>query len=185
MRVGRRTEFWKRNCIAIGLASGFIEPLESTGIHLIQKAALLIADHLPKSRIDPPLRHSFNQAMGRLYQEIRDFIVLHYLVAKRAEPFWREARSVPLSDNLSSFLSLYDVCGLIDHKALDLFPEASYHYILAGSGRLPARPIARTDVINISVIGEALAQRRAQISQMLAVATKHDGMLAQMHRQAM
>jgi tryptophan halogenase len=183
MRVGRRTEFWKRNCISIGLASGFIEPLESTGIHLIQKAALLLADHLPKARIDPPLRSGFNQAMGRLYQEIRDFIVLHYLVAKRDEPFWRAARSVPISDSLSTFLSLYDVCGLIDHKALDLFPEASYHYILAGSGRLPARPMARADVINIAAVGEALAQRKAHISQAAAIAPKHDGMLAQMHRQ--
>ncbi|WP_020175406.1 tryptophan halogenase family protein [Methyloferula stellata] len=183
MRIGRRTEFWKRNCVSIGLASGFLEPLESTGIHIIQKAVLLLADHLPKSRIDPPLRASFNEAMGRLYREIRDFIILHYVVSKRDEPFWRDARSVPLPEPLAAFLSLYDVCGLMNTKSLDLFPEASYHYILAGSGRFPERPIAPADVINIAAVGEALAQRRAQVSQGASGARKHDSMMTQVHGQ--
>jgi tryptophan halogenase len=184
IKVGRRTEFWKRNCVSIGLASGFIEPLESTGIHLIQKAILLLADHLPKGRIDPSLQTNFNQAMARAYEEIRDFIIIHYIAAKRDEPFWVDARNVPIPDSLAAFLALYDATGLINQRDLDLFPESSYHYILSGSGRVPARPLTRVDVINLGAVSEALAQRRAQIDKSVAGAQKHDGMLAEMHRQA-
>ncbi len=184
IRVGRRTEFWKRNCVSVGLASGFIEPLESTGIHLIQKAILLLGDHMPLSKIDPALRTNFNRILGRSYQEIRDFIIIHYIASKRSEPFWRDARHVEIPESLASFLALYDACGLIDRRDLDLFPESSYHYILSGSGRLPARPMARADVINGGAVKEVLAQRRAQVSQTTSGAQKHDGMLAQMHGRA-
>jgi tryptophan halogenase len=185
MRIGRRTEFWQRNCIAVGLSSGFVEPLESTGIHLIQKAVQLLADHLPRTPVDPPLRHSYNRAMGHAYEEIRDFIILHYLVARREEPFWRDARSVDLPDSLPAFLDLYDVCGLVDRRRCDVFPESSYHFILSGCDRLPARPAARAEAVNVAEIGDILSQRRDQIAALAREAKSHDSMLAQIHRRVL
>ncbi len=83
---------------------------------------------------------------GRLYDEIRDFIVLHYILSQRDEPFWRDARNVPLPDTLRENLALYDETGRIDSPRLQLFLDANYFFILSGNGRLPRRPIIEADL---------------------------------------
>jgi tryptophan halogenase len=156
IRVGRRTNFWSRNCIAVGLSSGFIEPLESTGIHLIQRAVMLLVDYMPDRRLNNALRHTYNARMGRLYDEIRDFIVLHYILSQRDEPFWRDARNVPLPDTLRESLALYDETGRIDSPRLQLFLDANYFFILSGNGRLPRRPIIEADLAPLNEIRQLL-----------------------------
>ena len=185
IRVGRRTQFWKRNCVSIGLASGFIEPLESTAIHLIQRAVMLLADHLPDQRIDAPLRDAFNEKLGREYDEIRDFVLLHYIINGRSESFWRDAREVTLPDRLDEFLALYDVCGLVDPHRVSLFEEASYHYIMSGCGRLPARPMTHTDALNRAAVGDALRERSAYVATLLKDARPHDAMIAAIHERTL
>ena len=182
MRVGRRTSFWKHNCVAIGLASGFVEPLESTGIHLIQKAVLLLAEHFPSADVEPAIRTHFNVAMGRAYDEVRDFVLLHYVLARRDEPFWRDARNARSTAELDAFLDLYDVAGIMDKSRHDLFQEPSYHSILDGLGRRPRRPVAPVDVFNMVPVDEALTQRRTLIAGLVAQASGHDAMLAHLHR---
>ena len=107
MKVGRRANFWVRNCLSIGLAAGFLEPLESTGIYLAQKSAELLLDYFPDSGFDPLLIARYNKRVAREYDEARDFIVLHYLLNRRDESeFWRNARRLPPPDSLAETLEL-------------------------------------------------------------------------------
>ncbi|HEX4410174.1 MAG TPA: tryptophan halogenase family protein [Xanthobacteraceae bacterium] len=182
IRIGRRTNFWTRNCIAVGLASGFIEPLESTGIHIIQRSILMLLEYLPDRQINEALRSTYNARMAGLYDEIRDFIVLHYILTQRDEPFWRDARNVPLPDTLRDTLALYDETGRIDNPRLQLFLDANYFYILAGNGRLPRRPIAEADIAPASETWHLLDRVREQNRAFVARMPDHAAYLAELHR---
>jgi tryptophan halogenase len=156
MRVGRRAQFWRRNCIAIGLSSGFVEPLESTGIHLILHAIMALLDYFPDRSMNAALQSAFNERLGHTYDDIRDFILLHYLLTERHDAFWQDARRVPLPDSLRAMLALYDECGQFIRNQAHLFPESSYFFILTGGNRLPRRSIASTDALNAGEIGRVL-----------------------------
>jgi tryptophan 7-halogenase len=143
MRVGRRTRFWLHNCVAVGLSSGFIEPLESTGIHLIQRAIELLIDHLPDMELADPPRRAYNRAMAGLYDEVRDFVLLHYYLTRRDEPFWRDSRAVPLPDSLSEALALYKETGKLEPIDTTVFADTNYFFILAGGDLLPRRTLPR------------------------------------------
>jgi len=156
MRIGRRTQFWRRNCVAMGLASGFVEPLESTGIHLILHTVMALLDYFPDRSMNPALQSVFNTRIGQTYEDIRDFILLHYLLAQRSEPFWQDARRVPLPDSLAAVLALYDECGQFVRNQAHLFPETSYFFILTGGNRMPRRSISQTDALNVGEIGRVM-----------------------------
>lgn len=181
LRVGRLKEFWKGNVIALGLASGFIEPLESTGIHLTQVAIELLLDYLPDRRSNESLKAVYNQRMGSLYDEVKDFVQLHYLLSKREEPFWRDARQAPLSAPLTARLELYDECGWIDGLKSDGFQETSYYHILTGNGRLPRRPASLSLANDPNRTQEVLQQILQQNESMLAQLPAHREMLDWVH----
>jgi tryptophan halogenase len=182
IRVGRRTNFWLRNCVSVGLASGFIEPLESTGIHLALKAVTLLVNYLPDRDFSDALRRTYNARMAEVYDEIRDFIVLHYITAQRDEPFWRDARNVPLPDSLRETLAAYDETGRIDSARLQLFPETSYYFILAGNGRYPRRPIVQADIASPGEIWQILDRIRTENREYTARMPSHNAFLADLHR---
>jgi tryptophan halogenase len=185
IRVGRRTNFWLRNCVSIGLSSGFIEPLESTGIHLITKAVRLLVDYLPDRNFNEALRHSYNEAMAAIYDEVRDFIVLHYILTKRDEDFWRDARHVPLPDTLRESLAVYDETGRIQTPRLQLFSEPNYFFILAGNGRLPRRLVAEADLAPPGEIWHLLDRIREQNRQSVARMPSHSAYLAELHHRSL
>ncbi len=138
MRVGRRQSFWRGNCLAIGLSGGFLEPLESTGIYLIQAALKLFAHYFPDQNLEPLLIQRYNQRMAAKMEEVRDFIILHYALSSRpGEPFWEDARSVKLPDSLQELLALYRRNGIVETETNALFPDTSYYAILGGLGYLP------------------------------------------------
>jgi tryptophan 7-halogenase len=182
IRVGRRTNFWVRNCVSVGLASGFVEPLESTGIHLIQKAIMLLVGYLPDCDFNDALRRAYNARMADAYDEVRDFIVLHYLLAQRDEAFWRDARNVPLPDSLRENLALYEETGRIESPRLQVFPETSYFFILSGNGRLPRRPIVEADVANPAEVWQLLDRVRAENREFTDRMPSHKTFLSDLHR---
>jgi tryptophan halogenase len=182
IRVGRRTNFWVRNCVSIGLSSGFIEPLESTGIHLIQKAVRLLVNYLPDRTFSEALRNAYNEAMAAVYDEVRDFIVLHYILSQRDEAFWQDARNVPLPDTLRESLALYDETGRINNPRLQLFLEPSYFFILAGNGRVPRRPIVEADIAPAGETWHVLDRIREQHRQFVAQMPAHNAYLGELHR---
>lgn len=181
-RVGRRTNFWLRNCVSIGQSSGFVEPLESTGIHLIQRAIMLLLDYLPDRRFSEALRTAYNSRMAALYDEVRDFIMLHYLLASRDEPFWRDAREAPAPETLRESLALYDEGGRIESTRLQLFTESSYFFILSGNRRLPRRPIVEADLARAGEIGHILDRVRRENHTFADRMPTHGTFLAELHR---
>ncbi len=136
--AGRRKEVWKKNCVAVGLASGFLEPLESTSIHLIQSMVARLVFMLPRGGFDQATIDKFN-ALARLeLEDIRDLLVLHYTATIRDDtPFWRHCRAIPKPDSLRQRWEMYERSANIIVAAGDLFREPSWFAIMNGQGIKP------------------------------------------------
>jgi len=159
MRIGHRQQFWQGNCVAIGLSAGFVEPLESTGIYLIQQGIESLVEFLPDRNFNPVLARSYNEFMSEAYAETRDFILLHYLLSSRKDTdFWRDSHQVPLPDSLRSLLALYRESGNLPTMKVGVFPDTSYYHILAGNGVYPARPLPVTAAVAIARVQEIMRQ---------------------------
>jgi len=140
MRIGRNRKFWVKNCVAIGLAGGFIEPLESTGIALISQGLGLLAAHFPARDFAEGLADSYNGAMLRLYDHIREFIVLHYCTTQREDTdYWRMNKRNPhVPPRLQALLEQWrhrSPDTFDNLSGFDFFHHTSFQYILAGMGR--------------------------------------------------
>ena len=132
--AGRRHTFWEKNCVAVGLSAGFLEPLESTSIHLIQTAIQKLLALFPSRACEEEKRRVFNQRTVHEYEKIRDFLILHYCANKRPEPFWRYCAAVNLPDHLAGKLSLYRETGHIFREDDELFSVPSWLAVLHGQG---------------------------------------------------
>ena len=138
--TGRRKEVWKKNCVAVGLASGFLEPLESTSIHLIQSMVARLLFMLPSGNFDPATIDKFNTLARLELEDIRDFLLLHYTATMRDDtPFWRHCRAIAKPDSLQQRWEMYERSGNIIVGANDLFKEASWFALFHGQG---LRPVA-------------------------------------------
>ncbi|MEM8492124.1 MAG: tryptophan halogenase family protein [Pseudomonadota bacterium] len=135
--VGCRERFWEKNCIAIGLSGGFIEPLESTGLYLSEFAAVTLAEHFPFGDTIQPLADRFNRILSNRYNEVLDFVNMHYALSRRDDtPFWREVqRSERITDSLKEKLEFWKIkppsASDFDDQ-FRLFSHQSYEYILYG-----------------------------------------------------
>lgn len=142
MNVGCRREFWVGNCIAIGLAGGFIEPLESTGLHLVNLGARLLSTHLA-GPVSQATRDSYNRLMNGFYTDLKQFIVLHYCLTDRDDTeFWREAAQKAMyCEGLPQQLQAWQskVCEYMDLAGTfsTTFTDENYRYILYGMDYLP------------------------------------------------
>lgn len=138
-KTGHREIFWKNNCVAVGLASGFLEPLEASAIMLVETSANFIADQLPLTSDDMlPMSRRFNQVFQAKWRGIIDFLKLHYVLSRREEPFWqanKQSHSIP--DSLSELLSLWKHRSPNEYDFLqkyEAFSAESYLYVLYGAG---------------------------------------------------
>jgi tryptophan halogenase len=143
MKIGCRKEFWLGNCIALGLSGGFIEPLESTGLHLIDLSVRLLTTHVPAKNTDQTVKDSYNKLMNNFYASLKDFIVLHYCITDRDDTeFWRNAaKTAQYSGDLAGKLALWqhkycEKMDLVGGEAV-LFSENNYRYVLYGMNYLP------------------------------------------------
>lgn len=144
-RTGRRLKHWHKNCVAIGLSSGFLEPLESTSIHLIQRSIIRLMQLFPSMGFKEPDVNEFNRQAALETEFIRDFIILHYKVTQREDsPFWRYCKSMEVPSSLSRRIELFKQCGRIFREDVDLFVENSWVQVLMGQGVTPEQyhPIA-------------------------------------------
>ena len=143
--TGRRKQFWHRNVLAVGLASGFMEPLESTSIHLIQSAITRLLTVLPGQRIEPKVVEGFNRRAIEEFEGIRDFLVLHYWAnARVGEPFWDRMRGLELPDTLAARIAEFEAACLVQPRLDELFTESSWLQVMVGQGLVPRawNPIA-------------------------------------------
>lgn len=135
---GRRKYGWLGNCIAIGLSSGFLEPLESTSIYLIQRGVEALAGLFPGHGIDPALPAEFNRRMDVEYERIRDFLILHYHANGRvSRPMWDYCRTMSVPDSLRHKLELYQAGGQVERYRDGLFSPPSWISVLNGQGQTP------------------------------------------------
>jgi len=182
LRVGRQTTFWKANVVALGLAAGFIEPLESTGLHLTQVAIELLLDLLPDRRSPDLLREAYNRRMARIFDEVRDFVQLHYLLSGRRDtPFWQDATAAAPSDPLVARLAAYDECGWLEDLLPEAFPDTSWFHILAGNGRLPRRPAPLSLAANPERVQSTLAAILRQNERAVQALLPHGELLERIH----
>jgi len=134
-KTGRRRKQWHKNVVAIGLSSGFLEPLESTSIHLIQTAAIRLIKLFPHNGIDETLVNTFNQQSQTEFERIRDFIILHYKLTERTDSaFWRQCKQMSIPDTLQKKIDLYKTTGEIVRQDDELFAEVAWQQVMIGQG---------------------------------------------------
>ncbi|MFM5916538.1 MAG: tryptophan halogenase family protein [Novosphingobium sp.] len=143
--TGVRRKQWHRNCVAVGLSGGFMEPLESTSIHLIQRAVLRLIRMLPAGPVSERDVAEFNDQQFTDMEQIRDFLILHYFVTQRRDtPFWRHCAALPVPDSLAQKIELFRETGRVFRKNEELFVENSWVQVMMGQGIMPQsyHPIA-------------------------------------------
>ncbi|GAB2852144.1 tryptophan 7-halogenase [Pseudoduganella ginsengisoli] len=139
-RTGMRKKSWNKNVVAMGLASGFLEPLESTSIHLIQAAIARLIRFFPDSGFDQAQIDEFNRQNRFDYESVRDFVILHYKLNQRDDSdFWRQCAAMPVPDTLQAKLDLFMARGDIVRRDNELFTEAGWAQVLYGQNAWPER----------------------------------------------
>jgi tryptophan halogenase len=137
-QAGRRVKSWQRNCVALGLSSGFLEPLESTSIYLIQIAIMHLLPLLPGKRHDPRLADEFNLRMDTEYERIRDFLILHYHLNSRDDSeLWRYCRDMEVPESLERKMRLFRHSGVVRQYKDGLFTPPSWLAVYVGQGLVP------------------------------------------------
>lgn len=177
--TGRRKLFWNRNCIALGLASGFLEPLESTSIHLVTSGMYHLLEHFPDASFDQANIDSYNSELIYENERIRDFIVLHYCLTQRDDtPLWRYCRSMPIPDSLRERIDLYRKTGRIRPRSGELFTDLSWFYIFEGLGVRPQDYDPLLDVVTLPQLKEILASMASANAAAVLHAPAHDSYFA-------
>jgi tryptophan halogenase len=164
-RTGRREAFWNRNVVAIGLSGGFIEPLESTSIHLIQSAIQKLLHHWPDKRFSPANTAVFNQRLAEEYEHIRDVIILHYHLTERDDSsLWMHVRTMTLPDSLRERIEVFRERGMIINRPDEMFGATSWLAILMGQGLDPQGYSPLMDALNKTVVSDQFADIRGRIA---------------------
>jgi len=168
-QTGRRKQVWNKNCIALGLASGFIEPLESTSIHLMMVGVTRLLHLFPFFGVTPALIDQYNEAARVEMEKTRDFIVLHYHATERDDtPFWRHCRDMAIPDTLAHPIELFRESAYAFQAADELFRVDSWSQVMLGQRIMPRtyHPAAR--LLSEPDLSRFLADFRAAISQTVA-----------------
>ena len=161
---GKRRKMWRRNCIAIGLSGGFLEPLESTSIFLIQAAIMKLVELFPDSTIPAPVVDEYNRSMDRMFDEVRNFVVLHYKQTERDDSeFWRYCRNMRVPDELEYRMRLFRERGLATHRSGELFIETNWVAVYLGQKLIPEHYDPRADCLSSSDISTSLAGIREHL----------------------
>ena len=171
--------------MALGLASGFLEPLESTSIHLVCSGLYKLLDHFPDRDFAPVNIAAYNRALADEYETYRDFILLHYCATARDDTaFWRERAATPLPDRLAERLELYRACGRVDAKPGELFTDLSWFYIFEGMGVTPRAYDPLVETSNFEQVRAILPDLTARIDTVVAQSPTHEAALAAIVRRS-
>ena len=180
-QAGRRTLQWNRNCVGLGLASGFLEPLESTSIYLIQIAVAHLINLFPARRCDPVLRVEFNRRMDVEYARIRDFLILHYHLNSREDAeIWRYCRAMDVPASLTRRIALFKHRGFIERYRDGLFTPPSWLSVFVGQGLVPDHYHPSADGAPLERWVKELEGLRTEIDGRVAALPRHEDILAQL-----
>jgi tryptophan 7-halogenase len=183
---GRRKKFWNKNCIALGLAGGFLEPLESTSIHLIQKGLTHLLNLFPDRHCAPVVVDEFNRLASTEYERIRDFIILHYKATTREDaPLWLHCRGMAIPDELDYKLRQFRSSGRIVRYGSELFAASNWLAVLMGQQIWPQCYDTLMDQRETEQQRENLRRIRRSIQQAVDLAPRHEDYLASNGRVAL
>ena len=178
-RAGRRSSSWVGNVVAIGLASGFLEPLESTSIYLAQGAIMQLIDLFPIGRTNDADRAEFNHMVDMEYDRIRDFLILHYHATIRNDsPFWDHVRTMQIPDSLQDKMELWREAGRVAKYSHGLFFEPSWIAVYVGQGLIPRNWDTRANAVECDALADALNRLRDEIAGSVAAMPDHAAYLA-------
>jgi tryptophan halogenase len=179
--TGMRPQSWIKNCLGIGLSAGFIEPLESTGLHLIQSAIARLMTLFPSNRFCQSDIDMYNRQTTKEFEQIRDFIVLHYALTERNDSeFWRYCRNISLSESLEQKVQLYKDSGRIFRIDNELFNETSWLAVMHGQGLLSEGYHPLVDRMSTSLIDERLSHIASVINKSASLLPEHAHFIAQL-----
>ena len=172
--TGRRSQAWTHNCLALGLAAGFLEPLESTSIHLIQTSILRLISLFPDKSFEPAEIAEFNRQTRDEYDDIRDFLIVHYKLTDRDDTaFWRYCRDMAVPDRLTERMDLYASFGRIYEESREQFGQASWLAVLNGQGLRPGASEPNIAGINQAQGPEPIRQWLGDMRQTIQACCDH------------
>lgn len=172
---GRRERFWQNNCVAIGLSAGFLEPLESTSIALIQTAIEKIQTLITSFPVHSSMVDEFNETTALEYERVRDFIILHYKLNQRSDSdFWAYCQNMTLPDSLQHKMELFKASGYVVNYRWEMFHLPSWLAIFDGFGYWPESYDVRVDQFPAAMLQENFQRMRASIARTVADCPKHE-----------
>ncbi len=171
--TGMRKQFWNRNVVAVGLSSGFMEPLESTSIHFIQSSIAKLVEYFPDKRFDPVAIAEYNRQVQFEFERSRDFIILHYKANQRGGEFWRRCRQMPIPDTLAQKIELFRSSARIHREHEELFTPVSWLQVLIGQGVVPQAYHPMVDLLSDSELAQMVDGTRAVLDNAASVLPQH------------
>jgi len=173
-RTGRRAQQWVKNCVAVGLSSGFLEPLESTSIHLIQNSILRLVRMFPAARIDPAEVRQFNNETTQEIEQIRDFIILHYKVTQRRDSkYWIDCREMAVPETLAHKIALFQSNARVVRDNNEMFRERSWAAVMLGQGMEPDGYHPFVDNLSDAQLEALAAEIRSNVASIVARMPAH------------
>lgn len=177
--TGKRKRFWEKNCVAIGLSAGFMEPLESTSLHLIQYGILRLIALLPDSTMSPLLSNEYNAQTAREYELIRDFLILHYKASERDDSeLWRYCAAMPIPDSLQYKIDHFRSHGMLVADGQELFANPSWIAVYLGQGIVPDRAPALAIMRSQVPVAERMGQIARAMDEAVAAMPSHGEFIA-------
>lgn len=177
--TGMRKLQWSRNCLALGLAAGFMEPLESTSIHLVQSGIARFLGVFPDRHCDPLLVDTYNRQTRFEYERVRDFLILHYKATERDDtPFWQQCAAMEVPDELARRIDLFRHTGLIFREADELFTETGWLQVMLGQRIEPRHYQPLADELEDSKLQAFLSDIRTLVNRAVERLPTHDDFVA-------
>ncbi len=177
--TGRRRAMWVKNCVALGLASGFMEPLESTSIHLVQSGLNRLISMFPDIDCDPNLSAEFNRQSQFEFERIRDFLILHYHANERSDSeFWRACQSMAIPDSLRTKIDIFKQTGRVYREGEELFTETGWIQVLLGQRVTPESYHPLADNLNSTQLEQLFGNLRTLINQNVSKMPTHRDFIA-------
>jgi len=177
---GRRRRSWDKNVVALGSASGFLEPLAATDLHFTTHAIFNLLDHFPDKQFDPANIASYNALISDEFERVRDFIILHYCLSRRDDsPFWQERKKLSLPDTLAQRIDMYRATGRVTQRGPELFSDLDWFWVFEGLGVTPRDYDPLVDTVDFEQVKRLMLAISQKVSADAAAAPSHDSFFAQ------
>jgi tryptophan halogenase len=175
--TGHRRKFWEKNCVAIGLSAGFLEPLESTSLYLIRQGISRFIALFPNASLPSVMCDEYNRWMQKDFEQVRDLLILHYYANERDEPFWRHCQNMVVPETLQRRLALFSEGGRCLRFEGELFPNASWVAVMLGQNVIPRTVDPMISALPVTEISQKLELLRQAMNEFADTLPEHQDVL--------